>query len=64
MGVVAIEWLQRHEYRVIRPDDLSELANRVASDTGFRAEVARELERALNTSQGGQRAHAIYELIR
>jgi hypothetical protein len=61
---VAIEWLQRHEYRVIRPDDLSELANRVASDTGFRAEVARELERALNTSQGGQRAHAIYELIR
>jgi hypothetical protein len=58
------EWLQRHEYRAIRPDDLPELAKRVASDAGFRAEVARELERALRSNQGGQRAGAIVELLR
>jgi hypothetical protein len=58
------EWLQRHEYRAIRPDDLSALAKRVASDAGFRAEVARELERALRRNQGGQRTAAIVDLLR
>jgi hypothetical protein len=56
------ELLERHEYRVIRPDDLSHLAARIASDEGFRAEVARELERAFR-NQAGSRALAIRRLV-
>jgi hypothetical protein len=58
------EWLERHEYRAIRPDDLSELAKRVASDAGFRAEVTRELERAFRSNQDSLRARAILNLLR
>jgi len=62
--MIPTEWLRRHEYRAIRPDDLSALADRIASDAGFRAEVAQELERALQGNQGGLRAHAIADLLR
>lgn len=61
--IAPAEWLHRHEYRVIRPDDLAELEQRVTVDAGFRAAVAHELERALH-SGGGQRANAILNLLR
>lgn len=58
------EWLQRNEYKAIRPDDLSELAKRVAADASFRSDVSRELERAIRSNQGGHRASAIADLLR
>ena len=56
------EWFEDHEYRVVRPDDLSHLAALLATDEGMRAEVARELQRASNIN-GGSRALAIQRLI-
>jgi hypothetical protein len=56
-------WLERHEYRVIRPDDLSDLAARIAKDEGFRDEVARELDRALHSIGDGARVRVILNLL-
>lgn len=56
--------LERHEYRVLRPDDLSELAARTAADEILRAQVAKEAERALRSNHDSRRARAIVSLLR
>ena len=56
--------LERHEYQVLRPDDLFELAARTAADESLRAQVARETERALRSNQDSRRARAIVSLLR
>jgi hypothetical protein len=58
------DWLQTHEYRAIRPDDLSQLAARIESDADFRIAVANELDRALKNGQDGRRARTILGLLR
>jgi len=56
--------LERHEYRVFRPDDLSELTARAATDGDLRKQAAREAERALRSNQDSRRARAIMGLLR
>ena len=56
--------LERHEYRVLRPDDLSELAARTATDEHLRAQAVKETERALRSNQDSRRARAILGLLR
>lgn len=58
------EWLQRHEFRAIRPDDLSHLAAKIESDADFRTAVANELDRAMKYGQDGRRARTILGLLR
>ena len=56
--------LRRHEYHILRPDDLSDLAARTATDGNLRAQAAQETERALRSNQDSQRARAIMDLLR
>ncbi len=57
------ELLDRHEYRVLRPDDLHNLAGRLAVDPELRREAATELARAAHTSPTSWRVQEIGELI-
>ena len=52
-----LELLQNHEYHVIRPDDLAELAYEVATDEDLRARAIDELARALQLNPESWRAH-------
>lgn len=56
--------LEHHEYHVIRPDDLADLANRLAADAGLRERTASELKRALESNPESWRAHSILGLMR
>lgn len=56
--------LEQHEYRVLRPDDLSELVARIATNGDLRIQAAREAERALKNNINGRRARAIMSLLR
>ena len=56
--------LERLEYQVLRPDDLSELAARTAADEILRAQVAKEAERALRSNHDSRRARAILSYLR
>jgi hypothetical protein len=55
--------LERHEYRVLRPDDLAHLGDRLAKDPSLLPAVARELARAVHANPAGWRAHEIAGLI-
>jgi hypothetical protein len=55
--------LERHEYKVLRPDDLSYLEQRLAGDPALLPVVARELERAARANPTSWRAHQIADLI-
>jgi len=58
------ELLERHEYRVIRPDDLDHLRQKLAADDSLRLEAAHELVRALDQAPAGWRAHEISAILR
>jgi hypothetical protein len=55
--------LERHEYKVLRPDDLSHLEQRLAADRTLLPFVAEELERAARANPTSWRAHLIANLI-
>lgn len=55
--------LERHEYRVLRPDDLEELARRLADSEAFREAAGTELARALHDNPESWRAHRILRLF-
>ncbi len=54
--------LERHEYHVLRPDDLSHLEDRLARNPSLVPVVAMELARAARTNPMSWRAHEIAEL--
>ena len=56
--------LERHEYRVLRPDDLANLENRLANDPALRQQAANELARALRDNSSILRAGQMAEIIR
>jgi hypothetical protein len=56
--------LERHEYRVLRPDDLAYLERRLAGDPALLPFVAQELARAAHANPSSWRAHQIADLIR
>jgi hypothetical protein len=58
------ELLERHEYRVIRPDDLDHLRQTLTADDSLRFEAAHELVRALDQAPAGWRAHEISAILR
>jgi hypothetical protein len=62
-GTVPEELLERHEYRVIRPDDLDHLRQTLNANDSLRFEVADELARALDQAPAGWRAHEISTII-
>jgi hypothetical protein len=55
--------LERHEYTVLRPDDLWYLEQRLARDPALVPSVARELGRAALANPASWRAHQIADLI-
>ena len=55
--------LERHEYRVLRPDDLAHLEDRLAADPALLPVIARELERAARANPMSRRAQAVARLI-
>ena len=55
--------LERHEYKVLRPDDLSYLEQRLAGDPDLLPPVAQELARAARANPTSWRAHLIADLI-
>lgn len=55
--------IARHEYRVIRPDDIEELRRRLAANPSLRAEVAAELARTLQQQSNNERALALSQLL-
>jgi hypothetical protein len=63
-GTVPEELLERHEYRVIRPDDLNHLRQILTADESLRLEAADELARALDQAPAGWRAHEIATMLR
>jgi hypothetical protein len=62
-GTVPDELLERHEYRVIRPDDLDHLRQILTTDESLRLEAADELARALDQAPAGWRAHEISTMV-
>jgi hypothetical protein len=58
------ELLERHEYRVIRPDDLDNLRQTLDANDSLRLEAAHELVRALDQAPAGWRAHEISAILR
>jgi hypothetical protein len=59
----SIGLLERHEYKVLRPDDLSYLEQRLARNPALLPVVARELEHAARANPTSWRAHQIADLI-
>jgi hypothetical protein len=55
--------LDRHEYRVLLPDDLEHLEARLAVEPALRVEVAAELARAANAAPSSWRVQEIAALI-
>lgn len=55
--------LDRHEYQVLRPDDLGHLEDRLAGDPSLLPVVAQELARAARINPLSWRAHEIADLI-
>jgi hypothetical protein len=55
--------VERHEYQVIRPDDFSHLADRLARQPALRRQVAAELARAVELNPESWRAHQIADLL-
>jgi len=55
--------LERHEYKVLRPDDLSYLGNRLAENPALLPVIAQELARAARANPMSWRAHEIADLI-
>ena len=55
--------LERHEYRVLRPDDLAHLEERLTRDPALLPVIAEELARAAHTNPTSWRAHEIAALI-
>ena len=55
--------LERHEYRVLRPDDLHFLEQRLRGDPALLPFVAQELARAARANPTSWRAHQIASLI-
>jgi len=55
--------LERHEYRVLRPDDLAHLEDRLIGDPGLLPVIAQELARAARSNPTSWRAHEIADLI-
>jgi hypothetical protein len=62
-GTVPEELLERHEYRVIRPDDLDHLRQTLNANDSLRFEAADELARAFDQAPAGWRAHEISTMI-
>lgn len=60
---VPADWLDAHEYRLVRPDDGDELARELARGEVRRGEVAREVRRALREAPGCRRALDIGALL-
>jgi hypothetical protein len=56
--------IARHEYRIIRPDDLGGLERQLAEHPELRRLAAEELARALRGNPAGQRASEILQLLR
>jgi hypothetical protein len=56
--------VERHEYHVIRPDDIAHLEDRLADDPALRRDAAEELARAVRSIPTSSRAREIAELIR
>jgi len=54
--------LERHEYHVLRPDDLAYLMDRLARDPALLPGIAQELARAAHANPTSWRAHEIAEL--
>jgi hypothetical protein len=57
------EWLERHEYRVIRPDDLEQLQWQLGQNPDLWAEALSEARRALRAGPDNQRAAAIAAVL-
>jgi hypothetical protein len=57
------ELLERHEYHVIRPDDLDHLRQILSADESLRLEAAHELTRALAAAPAGWRAREISAIL-
>jgi len=57
------ELLDRHEYHVIRPDDLDHLRQILSADESLRLEAAHELTRALAAAPAGWRAREISAIL-
>ena len=55
--------LERHEYQVLRPDDLAHLEDRLAVDPALLPGIAQELARAARANPTSWRAHKIADLI-
>jgi hypothetical protein len=55
--------LERHEYRVLRPDDLHFLEQRLRGDPALLSFVEQELARAARSNPTSWRAHEIADLI-
>jgi hypothetical protein len=55
--------LERHEYRVLRPDDLAHLEYRLAADPALLPVIAEELARAARANPASWRAQVIADLI-
>jgi hypothetical protein len=56
--------IARHEYRILRPDDLGDLERRLAENAELRQMAAKELARALRSNPAGERANEIVRLLR
>lgn len=55
--------LERHEYQVLRPDDLPHLEDRLAGDPALLPLIAQELAHAARANPMSWRAHEIADLI-
>ncbi len=55
--------LNRHEYRVIRPDDAEELERRMAADPDLRQAAAEELGRKLSQQPDCERALGLSQMV-
>ena len=54
-------WLAKHEYRLLRPDDLDHLWRRLEQQPGLETVLANELTRRLRSSPPSLRAQQIAE---
>jgi hypothetical protein len=57
------EWLARHEYRVIRPDDLEHLQWQLRQDPGLWEQAESEARRAVASGPDTRRAEAIADVL-